>query len=249
MSSVTAAKTPKRRASGLLRDDEQFVIVAVSKAFSAPWRLGKNPPDAYLDLTFGTVAVEISTLVQPITSANETLPKKSVERPILDIGEELNHILQGLIPDGYRVSVHFLPPLREAAKTKRKIASVIRSFLRDIRTFPRHHYLQVHNNPISIYLDYQIDPHAKKVTIGFIQKLADVGENTQHTLKDRIKVKAYKCRNLIGRGPLWLALLNDYCLTDADTYRYAFSRMTVQHPFDKILIVGGDASVAEIFGS
>ena len=51
MSSVTAAKTPKRRASGLLRDDEQFVIVAVSKAFSAPWRLGKNPPDAYLDST------------------------------------------------------------------------------------------------------------------------------------------------------------------------------------------------------
>ena len=153
---MTAASDKKRHAAGLLRDDEQFVIVAVSKAFIAPWRPGENPPDAYLALASGEVAVEISTLVRPITYANdEILSRKSVERPILDIGEELNHDLQQIIPDGYRVSVILHPPLREVAKTKRKIGKVLRLFLRNILIFPPHHHFQVYNNLVSIYLDYQ----------------------------------------------------------------------------------------------
>jgi hypothetical protein len=59
-------------------------------------------------------------------------------------------------------------------------------------------------------------------------------------------VKAEKCKHLVTRGPLWLALLNDYWLTGADTYRYALSMLSVKHPFDKILIVDNNGTVDEI---
>jgi hypothetical protein len=108
--------------------------------------------------------------------------------------------------------------------------------------------LQINDNPVSIYLDYHGDPQQKKVTVGFMHRnaVADLGANTRHILKERIKVKAEKCNHLVARGPLWLALLNDYWLTDANTYRYALSLLSVKHPFQKILIVSGSGLVDEI---
>lgn len=118
-----------------------------------------------------------------------------------------------------------------------------------MRSFPRKYHLQIHDNPISIYLDHQGDPSQKKVTIGFMHRhaVADLGANTRYILKERIETKAAKCHHLSARGPLWLALLNDYWLTDADTYRYAMSLLSLQHPFAKLLIVSGSGSVDAIY--
>jgi hypothetical protein len=240
-----------RRPPDSLRDDEKFVIAAVSAAFSAPWRPGENPPDAYLTLGSNTVAVEISTLMQPVTDERGTRSRLTDDLPTAALGDDLNLELQGLIPDGYRVTLILRSPILARAKTKRKLASVIRSFLRNILTFPRHYYLEINDNPVSIYLDYHGDTQQhKKLTVGFMHRnaVADLGTNTRYILEERIKVKAVKCKHLVGRGPLWLALLNDYWLTDADTYRYALSLLSVKHPFDKILIVSGGGLVDAMFG-
>jgi hypothetical protein len=100
-----------------------------------------------------------------------------------------------------------------------------------------------------IYLDHHGDPSQKKVTIGFMHRnaVADLGANTRCILKERIETKGLKCLHLSARGPLWLALFNDYWLTDEDTYRYALSLLSLQHPFTKILIVDGGGSVDAIF--
>ena len=47
-----------------LRGDEEFVMDAVTKAFSGAWRCGENPPDAYLAFNNHEVAVEVSTVMQ-----------------------------------------------------------------------------------------------------------------------------------------------------------------------------------------
>ena len=57
-SPIAAEASDSGRSPGFERDDEQFVIVAVAAAFSAPWRPGEDPPDAYLILGAATVAVE-----------------------------------------------------------------------------------------------------------------------------------------------------------------------------------------------
>ena len=38
-------------------------------------------------------------------------------------------------------------------------------------------------------------------------------------------------------------LLNDYSLTEADTYRYALESIAVEHPFEKVLLVSGRGAV------
>jgi hypothetical protein len=50
-----------------------------------------------------------------------------------------------------------------------------------------------------------------------------------------------------SRKRTWLALLNDYWLTDADTYRLALSQMSLDHPFDRIVLVNGDGSIDTLF--
>jgi hypothetical protein len=227
-----------------LCDDEEFVITAVARGFSATWRPGDDPPDAYLTLGTVRIAVEISTLMQPVTDERGARSRLTDDLPTMALGEELNAELRSLIPDGYRVSLIARSPILERAKTERKLTAYF-------RTFPRQHHLQIHDNPISIYLDHHDDPVQKKVTISFMHRnaVADVGANTRYILKERVETKAVKCSHLIARGPLWLALLNDYWLTDADTYRYALSLLSLQHPFAKILIVSGSGIVDTIFSN
>lgn len=50
--------------SNTLRDNEKFVIEALSGSLGGSWRIGENPPDAYLMQREVEVAVEISTLTQ-----------------------------------------------------------------------------------------------------------------------------------------------------------------------------------------
>ena len=112
-------KNANRRPPGFLRDDEQFVIAAVSAAFSASWRPGEDPPDAYLTLGGDTIAVEISTLMQPVTDEHGTRSRITDDLPTAALGDELNLELRALIPDGYRVSLIVRSPILARAKTKR----------------------------------------------------------------------------------------------------------------------------------
>ena len=50
-----------------LRDDEELAITSLAKEFGGTWRVGENPPDAYLSVGAREIAVEISTLTQQIT--------------------------------------------------------------------------------------------------------------------------------------------------------------------------------------
>ena len=65
MSDSAAAESMAGSPTAPLREDEEFVIASIARDLSAKWRPGENPPDAYLRLDAGTVAVEISTLTQP----------------------------------------------------------------------------------------------------------------------------------------------------------------------------------------
>ncbi len=236
----------KRRLPGALRDDEQFVISAIAREFSASWEPGEDPPDAYLLLGEKRIAVEISRLMQPIIDGRGTRSRITDDKATIAVGDELNLKLRTMVPEGYRVSLVMRSPILELSKTKNRIFALLKSSLQDFQSFPRKRHVQFHDNPIAIYLDEQVDPLAQKITIGFIGSAADLGVNTRHILKDRIETKAAKCGHLSERGPLWLALFNNYWLTDADTYRFALSMLSVQHPFAKILIVSDQGAVDTI---
>jgi hypothetical protein len=105
--------------------------------------------------------------------------------------------------------------------------------------------IRINGNAIRIYLNQHGETHFKKVSAAFMNRNSNpnVLSNVTKILEDRIMVKAKKCNHLQGRAPMWLALFNDYWLTEADTYRFALSRMSLEHSFQKILLVYGDRSV------
>jgi hypothetical protein len=71
--------------------------------------------------------------------------------------------------------------------------------------------------------------------------------NAIQILEDRISAKAKKCTALVGKQPLWLALLNDYGLADSGIYEDALSGISTVHLFDKILLIHRNGAVCRLF--
>jgi hypothetical protein len=59
--------------------------------------------------------------------------------------------------------------------------------------------------------------------------------------------KARKCAMLVGKFPIWLALLNQYWLADIETYKVALSYYSSKHPFERIIIIEGGGSIGVIY--
>jgi len=68
--------------------------------------------------------------------------------------------------------------------------------------------------------------------------------SARRILEDRIKAKSRDCSGL--RKPIWLALLNDYCLADVDSYREAYLQLKLSHCFDRLFIVFDHDVVTEL---
>jgi hypothetical protein len=85
-----------------LRPDEQLVIAAVSRAFSAPSRPGENPPDAYICLDGDDIPVETSTLMHLVTDTDGT---RAVVKDNLETGAlGLNRMLEFGRPKSVRIA-------------------------------------------------------------------------------------------------------------------------------------------------
>jgi hypothetical protein len=119
----------------------------------------------------------------------------------------------------------------------------------DLRSYPNGTEMDVHGKKISAYLNHHGESHRKRVSavISNRSASADILSNTMFILEERITDKAGKCAHLTGQRPLWLALFNDYWLTDLHTYKYALSRLSLEHPFDKILLVRGNGKVEALY--
>jgi len=228
-----------------LRADEVFVIDSVAKAFFGTWRPGENPPDAYLTINGNDIAVEISTLTQHVTDDRGTRSRASDDIATAALANELNTELQHLIPDGNTIGLILSSPILKLRKTKAALATMLRGSLRDQDSFITDTPIEINGNPITIFRNRHGDNQYKKLSAIFMNRHSnpDIISNARAILEDRIIVKARKCASLAGQQPLWLALRNDYFLTDAHTYKYAFSHFSVVHPFEKILLVNPDGAV------
>ena len=247
------AKKTQRRARRLresrLREDEEFAITSIAAAFSGTWRPGENPPDAYLTLGTDNIAVEISTLTQYVTDDRGTRSRLSDDIPTAGVANALNEELKHLIPDGYTIGLVLSSPILQNRKTKIELAQILREYVSDLSSLQEDRKIEINGNKITIYLNRHGQTDLKKVTAAFMNRSSNpnILANVTQILEDRITTKARKCAHLNDGGPVWLALLNDYWLTDADTYRHALLRMSLEHPFQKILLVAGDGSVEPLY--
>jgi hypothetical protein len=252
MSKTRGGRSRRFRASASgprLREDEAFAITSVARAFSGTWRPGENPPDAYLLLGAETIAVEISTLTQHVTNGRGTRPRLSDDLATAAFANALNDELGHLIPDGHTIGLVLSSPILQLRKTKARLGLMLREYAANLSSLRDDRKIEINGNKITVYLNRHGETGYKKVSAAITNRSSnpDILANVLQVLEDRIVTKARKCEHLDRNGPIWLALLNDYWLTESDTYRQALAQMSLEHRFQKILVVDGDGSVHSLY--
>jgi len=229
-----------------MRKDEEFVLNRVARLYSGEWRPGDDPPDGYLTLAGRVIAVEVSKLTQYVTDDKGTRPRRSDDDLAIRLANELDREFKAQIPPDKRVMLVLRSPINDFRKTKAGLAAEILSMVRGNCGPNRvERKISIRGNYIEIYLDEAEGTESKKIWAAIIHRSSspDIIKNVTYILEDRISVKAKKCAKLNFDGPVWLALLNDYFLTDVDTYRFALKSISIEHPFEKILLVSEAGSV------
>ena len=228
-----------------LRPDEKFVICSVAAHFSGTWWPGEDPPDAYLRVGDEVAAIEISTLTQHVSDGRGgSKPRISEDSTAIWLANQMNEELRASVPDGRVVMLTLTSPILKARRVKTRLKGEIANLVS--RACESAVVEVILGNRIEIQIVADDRPSGKKV-VGIVTNAnssPDILRNAWGILEDRIVVKASKCGSLAFAGPKWLALLNDYWLADNETYQQAIELFSVDHPFEKILLVSGNSSVA-----
>ena len=230
-----------------LREDEKFVIEALCASYGGIWRIGEDPPDAYMSLTENEVAVEISILTQHVLGkSGKSVPRLSQDSGVLRLCDEIDEELKNDIPAGIYVLLTISSPLNKKRQTKAELINEIKRIAQ--KKAPHKQGLEINQNKVKIQLHLGDRPSGKKV-IGIVpnqNSSPDILENVLYILSERINDKVKKCREIVHR-PLWLALFNDYWLAEPDTYELAMKQLSIAHPFDKICLVLGSKEVHTLY--
>jgi hypothetical protein len=240
------SQEPAETDQGQLRGEERFVMSALAAFYSGTWWPGEDPPDAYLACSSETIAVEISMLTQHVPGERGgTHARLSDDIPALKMANELDAELRNTIGDERMVLLVLNAPILEPRKTKARLMVRIPQLVAATTLETEEFKEDICGNCIIIQVASHIDPDRKKV-VAFIanrRSSADILSNAQYILEERIANKTKLCRHLASKGPLWLALLNDYWLADEITYKQAMEQTSINHPFDRILLISSNQSV------
>ncbi len=230
-----------------LREDEKFVIEALCDSYGGTWRIGEDPPDAYMSILENEIAVEISILTQHVVGkSGKTVPRLSQDTGVLRLCDEINEELKNDIPSGVYVLLTISSPLNKIRQTKAELTNEIRNIAQ--KKAPNKQAIEINKNRVKIQLILGDRPSGKKV-VGVVpnqNSSPDILANVLYILSERINDKVTKCRDIVHR-PLWLALFNDYWLAELDTYELAMKKLSVTHQFDKICLVQGSKEVHTLY--
>lgn len=229
-----------------LRPEEEFVMNQLVGKYGGSWQPGANPPDAILMLGKLAISVEITTLMQPIPDAKKggTRSRYSDEASALRMIDALKVALKDQVPESRTVILTLRAPIDDVRTTTTQLQAVLAGYLasgNDVEAVE-----EICGNEINVRIVAYQGRDDEKIhgVVAHRNSSPDILRNALSTLADRVAVKAAKCQSLTG--PVWLALLNDYWLADAGTYRQALEMHAPAHPFEKILLVMGNGAVTEL---
>ena len=148
------------------------------------------------------------------------------------------------LPTNISLLVGLEVPVPNATKFKKMLATWVTQIVAAPLLGERHEAI-LENSKVTISVVPELST-GKKI-VGFVtnnNSSADILANARVVLEDRIRTKSGLCTPLAK--PVWLALLNDYWLADADTYALAARQIAGTHCFERIFLVFGNATVTEI---
>ena len=232
-----------------MRRDEKFVGGALVAFFGGPSCAslsdGDDPPDLYLTVGTSRIGVEVTQLSQFTFEPDGTLGNRTTQDFFgLRLLDELNAKVGLLLPDEVSLMISLRVPVPNAARFRKGLTEWVMSVASAPEIgFDQEREIEGSKTSISVISER---PSGKKI-VGCVvntNSSADIGLNARLVLEDRIRTKSNICGPL--PKPIWLAVLNDYWLADADTYAIAGRQLNIGHCFERIFLVSDRGTVNEL---
>lgn len=232
-----------------MRQDEAFVAWSLAEFLGRPSAVsileGPDPPDVYLNICGSKVGVEVTQLSQFTFEHNGKLGNRSTQDSFgIRLIENLNDDIGPSLPAGISLLIGLWVPVSNPALFRRLLIA----WVNEIVATPENGLNQetkLDGSRVSITVIPE-RPFGKKI-VGFVvntNSSTNIGLNAQLILEDRIRRKSLICHNL--PKPIWLALLNDYWLADAETYSEAAQTIDIKHCFERVFLVSIEGAVNEL---
>ena len=206
---------------------------------------GEDPPDFYLHVGGSRTGVEVTRLSQFTFEPDGTLGNRATQDFFgIRMLNELNANVGPWLPEEISLFIGLWVPVSNASRFKRTLTE----WVGQISVAPEQGFneeREIEGSKVTVSVIEQ-RPSGKKID-GFVvnkNSSADIGLNARLVLEDRIRSKADICGRLTK--PIWLAVLNDYWLADADTYALAARQLNMSHCFDRIFLVSDQGAVNEL---
>jgi hypothetical protein len=232
-----------------MRSDEEFVARALVQYLGGPCVAsaaeGEDPPDLYLSFGTSRVGVEVTRLSEFTFEPDGTRGNRQTQDSFgLRLIEDLNTEIGPLLPAEAHLFVGLSVPVRHAARFRKGL----NAFVRRVALNPKigsHEEMEIDGSEASVTVITQC-PSAKKIG-GYVaneNSSAHIGLNCRLILDDRIRTKSAICEKL--PPPIWLAMLNDYWITNGKSYELEASNLSIKHCFQRLLLVSDGGVVTEL---
>jgi hypothetical protein len=224
----------------IMRPDEEFAARSLVKYLGGPSAVsiepGENPPDFYLRLGSDRVGVEVTRLSQFACDPNGTRHDRNTQDAFgLRLLNELDTNLGRLVPSNVSLFVAVRLPVGNGARFRRSLTNWLCEIISAPQFGAHERYIEGSKITVSVTARREIaKPISGLVTPNNLFS-RDIVLNARLILEDRITAKNARCSGL--PKPVWLALLNDYWLADADSYQKASQHIKLSHCFARLLIV------------
>lgn len=232
-----------------MRRDEAFVARSLVQFLGGPQVVtasdGADPPDIHLAFADCRVGVEVTRLSQFTLEPDGSLGNRTTQDFFgLRLIDELDRNIGCTLPDGISLLIGLWVPVSNGVRFRRSLTDwVTKIAAAPVKDTKYEQEIEGARTSISVIHER---PTGKKIT-GFVvnkNSSSDIGLNARLVLADRIRTKSEICASL--PRPIWLALLNDYWLADADSYAAVCSQLKLAHCFEKLFLVSDDGMVNEL---
>ncbi|HOB03542.1 MAG TPA: hypothetical protein PLJ16_16950 [Casimicrobium huifangae] len=232
-----------------MRSEEAFVAGALVKYLGGPEVAvasdGPDPPDFYLTVGLSRSCVEVTRLSPFTFEPDGTLGNRLSQDTFgIRLINDLNESVGALVPDKFSLLVGLWVPVGNATQFRKLLTTWVKQVaVIAKRGLKRTRKLAGSKASVSVIPRRS---SGNKI-IGYVantRSSADIGLNARLILEDRILRKSVICSPL--PKPIWLALLNDYWLADAETYAIAAREIKVTHCFERIFLISQEGLVSEL---
>ena len=237
----------------ILKPDEIYVKDCLINHFGADITTaqeGENPPDIYLYIRDKKIAVEITRLSPVSFDQNGAVQNRNTQDFFgLTLCNEMDSKLRKDVPPEVDIILTLYLPVNNPRKYKKELCSYLKNVLDSGINIGDSSEIDISGSKVKISV-VPSRSHAQRKIVGLIvnnNSSADILNNAKVILANRISDKVKKCKKIQHQGSIWLALFNDYLLSDHDIYSQAINNISIQHYFEMIFVISNTKVVTRIY--